>query len=89
MFQKTHHMTFQFSQIWKKKKDYLKEIITNKYTNMYSHFIEMGQVSPKVLILLALAIIHTKRQIDGLVHERRNSRASAMELRLSCTNPSI
>ena len=26
---------------------------------------------------------------DGLVHERRNSSALAMELRLSCTNPSI
>ena len=27
--------------------------------------------------------------IDGLVHERRNSRALAMEMQLSCTNPSI
>ena len=27
--------------------------------------------------------------IDGLVQERRNSIALAMELRLSCTNPSI
>ena len=27
--------------------------------------------------------------IDGLMHERRNSSALAMELRLSCTNPSI
>ena len=27
--------------------------------------------------------------IDGLVQERRNSSAFAMELRLSCTNPSI
>ena len=26
--------------------------------------------------------------IDGLVQERRNSSAFAMELRLSCTNPS-
>ena len=26
---------------------------------------------------------------DGLVQERRNSIANAMELRLSCTNPSI
>ena len=26
--------------------------------------------------------------IDGLVQERRNSIANAMELRLSCTNPS-
>ena len=27
-------------------------------------------------------------QIDGLVQERRNSSALAMELRLSCINPS-
>ena len=27
--------------------------------------------------------------IDGLAQERRNSSALAMELRLSCTNPSI
>ena len=27
------------------------------------------------------------KQIDGLVHERRNSIANALELRLSCTNP--
>ena len=27
--------------------------------------------------------------IDGLVHERHNSIANALELRLSCTNPSI
>ena len=27
--------------------------------------------------------------IDGLVQERRNSIATALELRLSCTNPSI
>ena len=27
-------------------------------------------------------------KIDGLVQERRNSIANALELRLSCTNPS-
>ena len=27
--------------------------------------------------------------IDGLVQERRNSIANALELRLSCTNPSM
>ena len=31
---------------------------------------------------------HSKH-IDGLVQERRNSSALAMELRLACTNPSI
>ena len=29
------------------------------------------------------------QHIDGLVQEKRNSKALAMELRLSCTNPSI
>ena len=33
------------------------------------------------------SICHT--YIDGLVQERRNSSAVAMELRLSCTNPLI
>ena len=32
---------------------------------------------------------HWDDHIDGLVQERRNSSALAMELRLSCTNPSI
>ena len=31
----------------------------------------------------------TELYINRLVQERRNSRALAMELRLSCTNPSI
>ena len=33
-------------------------------------------------------IFHYKDEIDGLVQERRNSIADALELRLSCTNPS-
>ena len=33
--------------------------------------------------------VGTKIRIDGLVQERRNSSALAMELRLSCTNSSI
>ena len=39
-----------------------------------------------------LKILHTAKQqqhIDGLVQERRNSSALAMELHLSCINPSI
>ena len=28
------------------------------------------------------------RQFDGLMQERRNSIANALELRISCTNPS-
>ena len=33
--------------------------------------------------------IKLNHNIDGLVQERRNSSVLAMELRLSCTNPSI
>ena len=35
------------------------------------------------------AIMSQHQYIDGLVQERRNSSALAMELRLTCTNPSI
>ena len=42
---------------------------------------ELNHVSKK-------AIKHNKAQINGLVQERRNSIADALELRLSCTNPS-
>ena len=34
-------------------------------------------------------VLYNKHYIDGLVHKRRNSSALAMELLLSCTNPSI
>ena len=33
--------------------------------------------------------LNAHQHIDGLVQERRNSSALAMELRLSCTNPSL
>ena len=35
------------------------------------------------------AIVIATCDIDGLVQERSNSIANALELRLSCTNPSI
>ena len=34
-------------------------------------------------------IINFEFHIDGLVQERHNSIANALEMRLSCTNPSI
>ena len=51
----------------------------------------MGLISNTVFISI---YIHTYRlyihvYIDGLVQERSNSIANALELRLSCTNPSI
>ena len=41
------------------------------------------------LTLCMLHCFEKCRNIDGLVQERRSSSALAMELRLSCTNPSI
>ena len=34
-------------------------------------------------------LLHNGWHVDGLVQERRSSNALAMELRLSCTNPSL
>ena len=42
-----------------------------------------------VAIIVVLEQEHIRSYIDGLVQERRNSIANALELRLSCTNPSI
>ena len=39
--------------------------------------------------IMSLDIDRVEPNIDGLVQERRNSIANALELRLSCTNPSI
>ena len=33
--------------------------------------------------------LKTRQHFDGLVQDNRNSSATAIELRLSCTNPSI
>ena len=43
----------------------------------------------KTIILLSIKTYFQSSYIDGLVQERRNSSALAMQLRLSCTNPSI
>ena len=41
----------------------------------------------KTMVYISWGILHTF--IDGLVQERRNSIANALELRLSCINPLI
>ena len=38
---------------------------------------------------VSLIMVKKKVHIDGLVHERRNSIANALELHLSCTKPLI
>ena len=40
-------------------------------------------------MLYNMTWVHFDLYFDGLVQERRNSSVLAMELRLSCTNPSI
>ena len=49
---------------------------------------EMDQILQLYWDILGLSR-ETSLYFDGLVQERRNSSALAMELRLSCTNPSI
>ena len=39
--------------------------------------------------LTFVRVIHQSEHCNGLMQERRNSIANALELRLSCTNPSI
>ena len=58
---------------------------------------EYDLILPISLWTTALEMEQTRRSpsavnslfIDGLVQERRNSSANALELRLSCTNPLI
>ena len=46
-------------------------------------------LAPCYLIIIISYIIICNTRIDGLVQEGHNSIANALELRLSCTNPSI
>ena len=46
-------------------------------------------ISMSLILLLPIRWHYWKDHIGGLVHERRNSIANALELRLSWTNPSI
>ena len=52
--------------------------------------IEGGQSCyPFINLLKTHCCVRSQQYIDGLVQERRNSIANALELRFSCTNPSI
>ena len=56
------------------------------YTTDLLHTIDLAWTWPKEI---AGGDIHCICYINGLVQGRRNSNALALELRLSCTNPSI
>ena len=47
-----------------------------------------GMVADIQVSCIAKSSVLTVKEIDGLAQERRNSIANALELRLSCTNPS-
>ena len=48
-----------------------------------------GNYKRRIRGFVQVATLQIPSHIDGLVQERRNSSASEMVLRLSCTNPSI
>ena len=50
--------------------------------------IDTDALTPCVTRSSATMVLTVQDQVDGLVQERRNSTALAMELHLSCTNPS-
>ena len=51
-------------------------------------FISCMSISLGLIDTNMLGIVYVIQHINGLVQERRNSRALAMELRLFCINPS-
>ena len=66
---------------------YLKSGLTGNY---FSEHKILRQISKKYSLVQLILKSDTGRfHIDGLVQERRNSIANALELRLSVTNPSI
>ena len=50
---------------------------------------EVSFVSPNYALCSALRLLYGQHYMDGLMQERRNSIANALELPLSCTKPSI
>ena len=59
------------------------------WSEMHQRMFVMEEKTIDVWDIVAEQTVSLTLHIDGLVQERRNSSALAMELRLSCTNPSI
>ena len=54
---------------------------------MLMHLAPLTHTGPFILMIIFLVfMVH---DVDGLMQEWHNSIANAMELRLSCTNPSM
>ena len=68
----------------------LLERMLTKICDAVCHFATMSAIKGTQRPIIRY-LFNTERYwyIDGLVQERRNSRALEMELRLSCTNPFI
>ena len=62
--------------------------ISMEFESIYNNFQTNACISECRLQTSAIPPPHDV-YIDGLIQERRDSSALAMELRLSCTNPSI
>ena len=61
-------------------------ILSINFVNKRDHWTKMSVIfRSNVQLSLITKYLHR----DGLVQERRNSIADTLELRLSCTNPSI
>ena len=58
---------------------------SDEYSKDLSHKMQLIIVFIKLVVLAFF--FSTSQHFDGLVQERRNSIANALELRLSCTNP--
>ena len=59
------------------------------FDNMFHNILLMYNIIRSWLHDNSQFSIHTEDYLDGLVQEKRNYSALAMELRLSCTKPSI
>ena len=67
----------------------IKEGKTGWHHNMETLSALLALCEGNLLVTVATHLPETKIHIDGLVQERRNSIAYALELRLPCTNPSM
>ena len=59
--------------------------IRGRYHNRNASSTNIIEIVPRINVWARFIMLH----IDGLVQERRNSSALAIELRLSCINPSM
>ena len=76
---------------WYSQTPFLYGNFSIKYSQKTQYIAHMWGIEFPLWVYIVIYILHLSLPycIDGLVQERRNSSALAMELRLSCTNSSI